>query len=609
MSKPEQLSEHLFLFKDTCNVYILVDGDQALVIDCGAASVLEHLSLLNVNQIEWVLFTHHHRDQAQGAHYLASSGAKLAVPYHERFLFDEVENYWRNRRTFDQINVRNTDFSLLKNVPITQELFDYSEFVWGNFKFEIIATPGHTLGSISLLSDIDDCLVAFTGDLIAAPGKVLTMYDMQMEYGGLALIDQTILSLDNLQRRKPSILCPSHGDPIYDAEEAINLLEQKLSNWYEFCWAYGKDPIPAAHSEIVEVTPHLITVPSACSNFYCLISENGKALLLDYGFPTINYIKYAVLHPGESPRFIEHSLDRIMDHYDIDTIDVVIPTHYHDDHIAGMPYLKRRFGTRIWAYQNMVDILEHPGCKNVPCIYPEPMKVDRVIQEGEKVKWENYEFTVVQFPGHTEYQSAIFCEIDGRRIAFTGDNLFKVPEVPFLAHHLVYRNEHHINSQEIAARKLIDYEPDILCPGHFGPINVTREDLEEYLERALKQKKFFQDLIDNRSPNYGLNPNWARIYPYQIRINTGNTANIEFHLNNYYNRKIKFEAEWILPAGWNISPEQFDGILHSSEMKIVKCQLAVPGSTSKQMHVPIAIDISIDNKRLGQVTEALVSII
>src|SRR5215831_7734650 len=56
----------LYVWTDTCNVYVLKDGDAALLVDLGDGSVLDHLGELGVKQVDWVLFTHHHREQCQG---------------------------------------------------------------------------------------------------------------------------------------------------------------------------------------------------------------------------------------------------------------------------------------------------------------------------------------------------------------------------------------------------------------------------------------------------------------------------------------------------------------------------------------------------------------
>ena len=46
--------------------------------------------------VEWVLHTHHHRDQCWGTPRLREHGAKVAVPEYERHLFDQAELFWQN---------------------------------------------------------------------------------------------------------------------------------------------------------------------------------------------------------------------------------------------------------------------------------------------------------------------------------------------------------------------------------------------------------------------------------------------------------------------------------------------------------------------------------
>ena len=78
------LSEHLLVYHGPINVGIVRDGDKALLIDCGDGSVAEALPQLGITSVEQVLFTHHHRDQACGAHACWPSGARIGVPAAER---------------------------------------------------------------------------------------------------------------------------------------------------------------------------------------------------------------------------------------------------------------------------------------------------------------------------------------------------------------------------------------------------------------------------------------------------------------------------------------------------------------------------------------------
>ena len=57
---------NLFVWIDTCNVYVVREGEAALLIDLGDGSACDHLSEIGVKRVEWVLFTHHHREQCQG---------------------------------------------------------------------------------------------------------------------------------------------------------------------------------------------------------------------------------------------------------------------------------------------------------------------------------------------------------------------------------------------------------------------------------------------------------------------------------------------------------------------------------------------------------------
>src|SRR4051812_9142265 len=84
-----RIAAEVFVWTDTCNVYVLRDRNTALLINIGDGSVLDHLSEIGVTQVEWVLFTDHHREQTQGARRLAGTATKIAVPELERELFEQ----------------------------------------------------------------------------------------------------------------------------------------------------------------------------------------------------------------------------------------------------------------------------------------------------------------------------------------------------------------------------------------------------------------------------------------------------------------------------------------------------------------------------------------
>ena len=93
-----RLTEHLIVYQSHINVGIIRASDKALLIDCGDGSVTDVLGDLGIKSIDQIIFTHHHRDQACGAHNLSTNGARIGVPATERDYFDKVSAYWNDPR-------------------------------------------------------------------------------------------------------------------------------------------------------------------------------------------------------------------------------------------------------------------------------------------------------------------------------------------------------------------------------------------------------------------------------------------------------------------------------------------------------------------------------
>ena len=59
-------------------------------------------------------------------------------------------------------------------------------------------------------------------------------------------------------------------------------------------------------------------------------------------------------------RFVAHSLDELTAVAGIASVDAVIPSHYHDDHLAGVPWLQVTHGTQAWIHETFADIVSRP---------------------------------------------------------------------------------------------------------------------------------------------------------------------------------------------------------------------------------------------------------
>ena len=99
MPRFTQIAAGIFQWTDTCNVYVIRDKDAALLIDLGDGSVLDHLSEIGVKSVEWVLFTHHHREQCQGGAKLKETGAKVATSLIEKPFLENPLSFRKMRPT------------------------------------------------------------------------------------------------------------------------------------------------------------------------------------------------------------------------------------------------------------------------------------------------------------------------------------------------------------------------------------------------------------------------------------------------------------------------------------------------------------------------------
>ena len=86
-----------------------------------------------------------------------------------------------------------------------------------------------------------------------------------------------------------------------------------------------------------------------------LLSDSGSALVIDYGYD------FTTLPPSGTDRSSRRpwlaSLPILKREYGIDRVEVAIPTHYHDDHVAGFNLLRDVEGTEIWAAEIMTPML------------------------------------------------------------------------------------------------------------------------------------------------------------------------------------------------------------------------------------------------------------
>jgi glyoxylase-like metal-dependent hydrolase (beta-lactamase superfamily II) len=101
-----------------------------------------------------------------------------------------------------------------------------------------------------------------------------------------------------------------------------------------------------------------------------------------------------------------------------------------------------------------------------------PIRIDRRLRDGERFHWEEHAFDVYFAPGQTEYHSVLGAGIDGRKIAFAGDNFFVgeaieesgIEKRPYQT--TVFRNIFQLTMHRRCAEAIRTIRPQLVYPGH-----------------------------------------------------------------------------------------------------------------------------------------------
>jgi glyoxylase-like metal-dependent hydrolase (beta-lactamase superfamily II) len=605
-STPEAVAPDVFLVRDTCNVYVLRAGTSAVLIDFGSGGVLQHLASLGVERVTDVLVTHHHRDQVQGLDDAAAAGARIWVPPVERDLISAVDRHWLRRPMDNDYDLRQDRFSLLRSVPVTGTVSEYRSRRYGEFEIFTLPTPGHTVGSVSYLVDVGGTRVAFTGDLIYGAGKVWSLAATQWTYTGVEGQAATIISAGVLRDHRPQVLLPSHGRPIEEPGPAISQLRRRLQELLDMRSGLSWDLDDWVRRPWEQLMPHLLCNRSSLATTWALLSESGSALLIDFGYDMTT--GFAPGSDRSARRPLLTSLASLRRDFGIERIEVAVPTHYHDDHVAGLNLLRDVEATEIWIPHNVEPVLREPWRHDLPCLWYDPVSADRILAPEAAVDWREYQLTAYPLAGHSLYAAAILFEADGHRMLAVGDQETDSPN-PLAPDTLnyQYRNRFRYDDFTRSAELCLALEPDIMLFGH----RPARAMDDAYLRRQLEDGKRIADLHRALLPledfDFGAEGFGARIEPYRSTVREGETLDLEISVRNPFARAETALVRFVVPLGWSAEPFEQSVELPPHAEATVPFRIA-PHDAHPIARARIAADLTVGGVRFGQQAEALVNV-
>lgn len=308
-----------------------------------------------------------------------------------------------------------------------------------------------------------------------------------------------------------------------------------------------------------------------------------------------------------SYRFVQHSLSELETRFDIQPPAVVIPTHYHDDHVSGISFLKSTYGTEVWAFEGFADIIQRPNAYRIPCLWRQAIEVDRVLRDRERFVWKGHMFEVRHNPGHTWFAAAFFGEIDGLPVALTGDAVKYAADGTLWGGSPTFRNRVGSDDFVTCIETISEYEPALLLTGHWGPIEVSARELEPYrrwaegLERSMRQVVAYPSEL-----GFALDPDFVSVTPYESAVRRGDNLVVDVEVRNHHAHDALAAIRLVVPEAWQSTPGAHGRVLLSSEVVRFRFTVAIPETAEIDVRHLVFADVELGERRFGHVAEGLV---
>ena len=606
----EEVGPDIFVWTDTCNAYVLRDGDAALMIDLGDGSVLDHLGEIGVKKIEWLMLTGHHRELLQGAPRLDRAITQIAAPKEEQELFENPTQFRKwNPRLGDKYSVHGSSYVRPPSQPMKVDRWLVADdvFEWHGRQIQCFSTPGHSPGGMSYL--LDD--KAFIGGVMHDGAKMTNWFDTEWDYGFAKGLDALIASVDKLIAQAPKTAFSAQGPVITDATAQLKSYQAKLSDFrpdYIRGYPVGdlskRGPHPAtkptkAHY-IVQVTPHLYMFgpEMAGKNFAILIADSGNALLLDCGlFPKL---------------VLERIISDMKEFLGLKQIDACWISHSHGDHFTLFPALKDH-GVKFWTMDTIADKCENPRYYDYPAMIGaynagfEHAKIDRILKAGDVIDWEGYKLHIDWMPGQTEFGNALWLELDGKKVVFTGDNLFGDPSDPAQNGHecVNARNSAIIDEGYLVAAKYLQkLQPDIIMGAHGVLMTEPAAFIERYHDWALRAIRKYKDLLPDANYEYLFDPYWVSAYPY--RVDVSKQTEVSITVRNFRDSLQQHCVTLKPPPGLKAEPAELVGTVGPKSRQSFKVKLTPDLDKLPAGVQMVPMDITLDGKRYGELFDFVI---
>ena len=594
MARPwTPLGRDLFLYPDSCNVYLLRYGTTGIVIDFGTGAWIDHLGEIGVERIDHVVLTHVHRDQCCGLYRGRRCDFAVHAPAGEAALLqqDSLQDFW----TGYQQNGCPANYAAPR-LPLSDIACDLradGETSIGPARFCAIATPGHTEGALSYVVEWRGRHLAFCGDAAHADGTLYQPFHLEWDHwtptGALAAWH----GLERLGYCYFDELLPAHGPPIRRrARQSLKVTQRRL-----MAFIRAKGSVCAGEKNrwwdtqmlacgARRVLPNLYQFGA---NSYLLLSAKAGALVIDPQLPNNN------------------QLTALMQELGLNDIAVATATHYHFDHSDALNHVREQYGAAIWLHPWVALPLADRDRYDIPWLPTEPIIADRTLPETGVFRFGEYRFQIRPLPGQTWWHCAFDTSIAGHQVLFSGDNFQPPTRWNGTGGFCAYNGSRFAEGFARSAQTVIDIAPDIICNGH----QIIYRFAAAHYRRILRWSEHSERALQALCPS----PDWRADYDYRAlrcepfvsKAQAGSQLKLKLVCHNHAETARVLTGAIAAAASWRVELARRRVTIPAGQSRSLTFHVHIPQRAASGRHL-IAADCTLDDRLLAEACVAIVDI-
>jgi hypothetical protein len=226
------------------------------------------------------------------------------------------------------------------------------------------------------------------------------------------------------------------------------------------------------------------------------------------------------------------------------------------------------------------------------------------MEEGARQRWNEFQFTFQYYPGQTIYHGGLTVKRDdGQTVFFVGDSFTPSGMDDYC---LLNRNFFDPEKGFLECLRYLKKIPGdyLLINQHVAPAFwFSPSQVDFMISTFEKRRGLLAALFPWDDPNFGVDEQWARFYPYTTEVAAGGQVELEVIVRNHSPEAREFRVTPHAPAGWTVP----GSVLRVSVPARAQRSVSIPVTAGGSGLGIVTADVAFGDWDFREWTEAMVT--